>query len=257
MPRTTPHEARTGGVGHGVLHFHRPGKVEDPWPQQGPYSGKPWSRSSGPSCPFRFSIGPVPPPVDPLVNVLKIIDMSAPVEQVIDVPKVFLQNRIPQRTVLRGAQMAEQLADVPAVPFFVTFQFRLVVGVPTIFKVSSQGSVQQLVSVEVISSAFTVRQDRSILHPRKRKIQSSAPVVQVEYISPAPAVFPELGGVQVHVCDGFLPGQRSKAFLGADSIMFMTLVDGLTVEVLKIFAQDRAQRFAAEVLKIFLQHHDS
>ena len=33
----------------------------------------------------------------------------------------------------------------------------------------------------------------------------------------------------------------------------ISLVDGLTMEVLKIFAQDRARQLAAEVLKIFLQ----
>ena len=45
--------------------------------------------------------------------------MSAPVEQVIDVLKIFLQDRIPQHTVLRSAQMAEQLVEVPTAPFFV------------------------------------------------------------------------------------------------------------------------------------------
>ena len=60
----------------------------------------------------------VPQSVDQLVNVLKIIDISVP-ERVIDVPTIVLQDRIPQRTVRRCAQMAEQLVEVPTVPFFV------------------------------------------------------------------------------------------------------------------------------------------
>ena len=59
--------------------------------------------------------------VDQLVNVLMIIDRSQPVaaEQITEVPKIVLQDSIPPRTVLRSAQMAEQLVEVPTVAFFV------------------------------------------------------------------------------------------------------------------------------------------
>ena len=60
---------------------------------------------------------PVPRMVDQLVDVLKLFDNSVP-EQVIDVPK-FSQDAIPQRTVLFEPQLAEQLVEVPTVPFFV------------------------------------------------------------------------------------------------------------------------------------------
>ena len=59
---------------------------------------------------------PVPQMVDQLVDVLKLFDNSVP-EQVIDVPKIS-QDAIPQRTVLCEPQLAEQLVEVPTVPFF-------------------------------------------------------------------------------------------------------------------------------------------
>ena len=55
---------------------------------------------------------PVPQMVDQLVDVLKIFDRGL-TEQVIDVPKVTLQDVVPQRAVLRVPQLAEQLVDVP------------------------------------------------------------------------------------------------------------------------------------------------
>ena len=60
---------------------------------------------------------PVPQMVDQLVDVLSLFDNSVP-EQVIDVPKIS-QDAIPQRTVLCEPQLAEQLVEVPTVPFFV------------------------------------------------------------------------------------------------------------------------------------------
>ena len=69
---------------------------------------------------------PVPQMVDQLVDVLKLFDNSVP-EQVIDVPKIS-QDAIPQRTVLCEPQLAEQLVEVPTVPFSsnrpLTFQCR-------------------------------------------------------------------------------------------------------------------------------------
>ena len=60
---------------------------------------------------------PVPQMVDQLMDMLKLFDNSVP-EQVIDVPK-FSQDAIPQPTVLCEPQLAEQLVEVPTVPFFV------------------------------------------------------------------------------------------------------------------------------------------
>ena len=59
---------------------------------------------------------PVPQMVDQLVDVLNIIERSVPAvaEQVIEVPKILLQDQIPQRTVLCEPQLAEQL-EVPTV----------------------------------------------------------------------------------------------------------------------------------------------
>ena len=69
---------------------------------------------------------PVPQMVDQLVDVLKLFDNSVP-EQVIDVPKIS-QDALPQRTVLWEPQLAEQLVEVPTVPFSssrpLTFQRR-------------------------------------------------------------------------------------------------------------------------------------
>ena len=55
---------------------------------------------------------PVPQMVDQLVDVLKIFDRGL-TEQVIEVPKVTLQDVVPQHAVLRVPQLAEQLVDVP------------------------------------------------------------------------------------------------------------------------------------------------
>ena len=57
---------------------------------------------------------PVPQMVDHLVDVLKVIERTVLVvaEKVIEVPKIFSQDRIPQRTVLCGPQLAKQLVEV-------------------------------------------------------------------------------------------------------------------------------------------------
>ena len=47
-----------------------------------------------------------------MVDVLKIIDRGFP-EQVIEVPKVTLQDVVPLRAALREPQLAEKLAEVP------------------------------------------------------------------------------------------------------------------------------------------------
>ena len=56
---------------------------------------------------------PVPQMVDQPVVVLQGLDMSMPVEQGIEVPKITLEDRIPQRAVLRAPLPVEQLVEVP------------------------------------------------------------------------------------------------------------------------------------------------
>ena len=69
-------------------------------------SGTPWS-----SAPMAQILDdPVPQ------TVLKIIDIPVP-KQVIEVPKILSQDSIPQRAVLQGPQLVQQLVEVP-VPSF-------------------------------------------------------------------------------------------------------------------------------------------
>ena len=59
---------------------------------------------------------PEPQPVEQLVDVLRLVDALVPVaEQVIEVPKIILEN-IPPRRLVRDPQLAEQLVAVPT-PF--------------------------------------------------------------------------------------------------------------------------------------------
>ena len=57
----------------------------------------------------------VPQTVDQLVDVLKILDISSPVEQVIDVPSIISLDSMLQSAVLRVPQLVEELVDVPVV----------------------------------------------------------------------------------------------------------------------------------------------
>ena len=57
---------------------------------------------------------PVPQKGIELADILKCVDLQAPIEQVIDVPKIFLDSFLP-RTVLRAPQTAEQLVEVPTI----------------------------------------------------------------------------------------------------------------------------------------------
>ena len=60
---------------------------------------------------------PVPQMVDQLVDVLKILGTTLRVvpEQVIEAPKISLQDSIPQGTAIRSSQMAGQLVEVSTV----------------------------------------------------------------------------------------------------------------------------------------------
>ena len=66
--------------------------------------------------------GPVPLMVEQLVDVLQLFDALNPVvEQVIGVPKIFIE-RIPPRTSVREPQLAEQLVEVPTIVSFSSLQ---------------------------------------------------------------------------------------------------------------------------------------
>ena len=77
------------------------------------FSGTPWTPHRHFLCPCRCSMFLCGRPVDQPADVLKNIDMSTTVEQVLDVPKNISQDSIPQRAALRVPQLAEQLVDVP------------------------------------------------------------------------------------------------------------------------------------------------
>ena len=64
--------------------------------------------------------------VEQLVDVLQLFDALIPVtEQVIDVPKIFIE-RIPPRTSVREPQLAEQLVEVPTVVSYSSLSQRTV-----------------------------------------------------------------------------------------------------------------------------------
>ena len=56
-----------------------------------------------------------------LAHILKCVDLQAPIEQVIDVPKIS-QDSIQPRSVLRRPQTAEQLVEVPTIVSFSALQ---------------------------------------------------------------------------------------------------------------------------------------
>ena len=65
--------------------------------------------------------------------------------QVVEVPKLTLQDRIPQRTVLRGSQMAEQLVEVqPVSPLFCDIVPQMETEMVEVPIVLAQSELQQL-----------------------------------------------------------------------------------------------------------------
>ena len=118
------------------------------------FRGTPWTRSSTPFLGYRRSMVLCRLWWELLVDVLQLFDALMPVaEQVIDVPKIFIE-RIPPRTSVREPQLADQLVEVPTIVSFSslqrdygadrgTFQFRRVVGDAQIFKVCPLDRVQQ------------------------------------------------------------------------------------------------------------------
>ena len=75
---------------------------------------------------------PVPQKGVELADILKCVDLQAPIEQVIDVPKIFLDS-IQPRSVLRRPQTAEQLVEVPTIVALSSLQQRtdeLIVDIP-------------------------------------------------------------------------------------------------------------------------------
>ena len=72
---------------------------------------------------------PVPQLVDRLVVVLQGLDMFTLVEQGIEVPKITLEDGIPQRAVLREPLPVEQLTDVPVPERVILARARSALGV--------------------------------------------------------------------------------------------------------------------------------
>ena len=74
-------------------------------------------------CPYvQILDAPVPQTVEQLPDVLRFFDTLIPVaEQVIDVPKIFIE-RIPPRTSVREPRLAEQLVEVPTIVSYSSLQ---------------------------------------------------------------------------------------------------------------------------------------
>ena len=120
--------ARAGREARVALHGHVP---EAPLPQ----GGRPAPLSDWQSRVLWYTVdqivdavpvptldGPVPLMAEQLVDVLQLFDVLSPVaEQLIDVPKIFIE-RIPPRTSVREPQLAEQLVEVPTIVSFSSLQ---------------------------------------------------------------------------------------------------------------------------------------
>ena len=108
------------------------------------FCSAPWSRLSRPSCLSRCSMLLVPQMVDQLVDVLQFFDTFLPVvaEQVVEAPKIILEDSISQRTALRKLQncwwKCQQALCSSSRPL--TFQYKVLVGVVENFKVLGQSS---------------------------------------------------------------------------------------------------------------------
>ena len=83
---------------------------------------------------------PVPQMVDQPVVALQGLDTSMPVEQGIEVPKITLEDRIPQRAVLRMPLPVEQLVEVPTTPGYAL----AVVAVQTLRWRAAQALLEQV-----------------------------------------------------------------------------------------------------------------
>ena len=147
--------------------------------------------------------------VEQLVDVLSLYDLQVP-EQVIDVPKIILEN-IPSRRLCREPQLAEHLVEVPTVLYFL--KQKVDNPVP---RRGGAGSLQGFIPGH-----------------------SSAPVEQTVDI-PAPR-----SGVRR--LQGFLTEQSATAFGEADDrfqqrLSSRSLTILLPVEAFKIYAQDRVLR---------------
>ena len=138
---------------------------------------------------------PVPQKRIELVDILKCVDLQAPVEQVIDAPKVFL-DCIQPRSVLRRPQTAEQLVEVPTI---VSYSYLL------------QRTAEQIVDIPVPGRAGGGERGGLQGPPG----QGSTALCEAEFVdTPVPlGLREESGGLQ-----SFLPVQDSTAFCGADYV---------------------------------------
>ena len=107
---------------------------------------------------------PVPQMVDQLVDVLKIFDRGS-TEQVVEVPKVTLQQVVPHRAALRVPQLAEQLVDVPVPESVILARGRCAHG--AVWYHVAAGGAELLVNgwfipCSVASPAAILRQPRAV-----------------------------------------------------------------------------------------------
>ena len=137
---------------------------------------------------------PVPLMVEQLVDVLQLIDALFPVaEQVIDVPKMFIE-RIPPRTSVREPQLAEQLVEVPTIVSFSSLQ-RIMEQTVDIPVPQGGGRIAD-------PQGFLPGQSSTALHGSQERISERIGERLLEQM---------LGCIPDEGPQGFLPGQSSSS----------------------------------------------
>ena len=137
---------------------------------------------------------PVPLMVEQLVDVLQLLDALIPVaEQVIDVPKMFIE-RIPPRTSVREPQLAEQLVEVPTIVSFSSLQ--------RIMEQTVDIAVPQGGGRLAGPQGFLPGQSSTALHGSQERISER---IRERLLEQMLACIPDEGP------QGFLPGQSSSS----------------------------------------------
>ena len=155
---------------------------------------------------------PVPQMGVELADILKCVDLQAPIEQVIDVPRIS-QDSIQPRSVLRRPQTAEQLVEVPTIVSFSSLQ---------------QLSDEQIVNIPVPGRGGGGRGGFQGSYPR----QSSTAVVAEQIVE-----IPACGGPQ-----GFPSDRVRCSVLWSNSLTFLfQLVEVFTEFALILGVQAHAQ----------------
>ena len=111
--------------------------------------------------------------VDQPVVVLQGLDTSMPVEQGIEVPKITLEDRIPQRAVLRVPLPVEQLVEVPTPPGYAL----AVVAVQTLEWTEARALFEQLAArpgrIQILATATVAEAVVDVLAIISDKLQQS------------------------------------------------------------------------------------